>query len=238
MLYKSLIFLAVLFACQERSVLPPDEEFPQQSNPASIENGEYSNRFLISDRVQKKINKYEAIVKKYSKRYGFDWRLIMAQIRQESSYNEKARSHVGAKGLMQIMPGTATEIRSELDIEYIYLNPRENIAAGIFHLYKQYNHLKDIKNPFDRMNMTLAAYNSGLGRIRDARQIARVLYNNDQRWEFVSKALEKLTPENWRIHLQVWPSGKPAHGYFKGSDETISYVKNINLFYATYKKFY
>ena len=194
--------------------------------------------FLISDAIQKKIDRYDNIVKKYAKRYGFDWRLIMAQIRQESKFNETARSRVGAHGLMQIMSGTVKELRNELDIEYIYQNPRENIAAGIYHLYKQYRALKDVTDRTERIKMALAAYNAGLGRVIDARSIARFLYRDDQHWASVKKALHLLNRDNWQIHLQVWADGKPPHGYFKGADETTNYVDTIFDYYQTYLSFY
>ena len=79
---------------------------------------------------QDKIQNYYPVIRKYAKRYGIDWRLIVVQILKESKFKENARSNVGAMGLMQIMPGTAQEIRREMDIEYIANNPRENIAAN------------------------------------------------------------------------------------------------------------
>ena len=42
--------------------------------------------------LSKMVIKYKPIIKKYAKRYGFDWRLIVAQIVQESGFKEKARS--------------------------------------------------------------------------------------------------------------------------------------------------
>ena len=86
-------------------------------------------RKFVQSRSFHSLLKYKPIIKKYSKRYGFDWRLIAAQIMQESRFREEARSHVGARGLMQIMPRTAREISAELDLMYIIKNPRENIAV-------------------------------------------------------------------------------------------------------------
>ena len=92
------------------------EEFRKTTLPRDFEN---------------KVQDYFPVIRKYSKRYGFDWRLIVMLILKESRFMENARSHVGAMGLMQIMPSTAREIRREMDIEYIANNPRDNIAAGI-----------------------------------------------------------------------------------------------------------
>ena len=183
----------------------------------------------------KDISKYKPIIKKYSKRYGFDWRLIVAQIMQESRFREKARSHVGAKGLMQIMPGTASELSKELDIQYILKNPRENIAAGIYHMKKQFGHFPnaDFTN---RTKLSLAAYNCGVGRIYDAQEITKFNRLSPNVWKNVNPTLGMLKPKYWEIHLQIWPQGKPKYGYFFGEEETRTYVENIWNLYNLYLK--
>jgi membrane-bound lytic murein transglycosylase F len=183
----------------------------------------------------KSISKYKPIIKKYSKRYGFDWRLIVAQIMQESRFREKARSHVGAKGLMQIMPGTASELSKELDIQYILKNPRENIAAGIYHMKKQFGHFPnaDFQN---RTKLSLAAYNCGVGRIYDAQEMTKFNRLSPYKWKNIDPYLGMLKPKYWEMHLQIWPQGKPKYGYFYGEEETRTYVKNIWSLYNLYKK--
>ncbi len=181
------------------------------------------------------ISRYKPLIKKYAKRYGFDYRLIIAQIIQESGFRMHARSRVGARGLMQIMPGTARELSRELDIEYILLRPRENIAAGIYHLYKQYQYFPDA-SPEDRTKLALASYNCGAGRVFDAQDIARYFKQPANKWETVKPYLAMLKESDWQLHLQVWPTGKPPHGYFYGYEETISYVENIWSMYQMYRK--
>lgn len=181
------------------------------------------------------ILKYKPIIKKYSKRYGFDWRLIAAQIMQESRFREEARSRVGARGLMQIMPQTAKELSAELDILYILKNPRENIAAGIYHMKKQYGYFPkaDYTN---RLKLSLAAYNAGPGRVFDSQDIARYKKKSPYKWNNIRASISKLKSDDWQLHLQVWPQGKPRYGYFYGYEETISYVDNIWEMYKVYKK--
>jgi len=179
--------------------------------------------------------KYKPIIKKYSKRYGFDWRLIVAQIMQESKFREEARSHVGARGLMQIMPNTARELSKELDILYILRNPRENIAAGIYHMKKQYNLFPNADFP-NRTKLSLAAYNCGAGRIFDAQDIVRYYRLSPNVWNNVKKYLGSLKSGDWEVHLLVWPTGKPKHGYFYGETETTTYVANIWEMYNLYRK--
>lgn len=185
--------------------------------------------------LSESIKKYKPIIKKYSKRYGFDWRLIAAQIVQESGFKIKARSRVGAHGLMQIMPGTAKEISRELDIEYIMKNPRENITAGIYHLKKQLRYFPEAESN-ERTKLALASYNCGVGRVFDAQEIARYYRKSPHHWRIVYPYLGMLKQSDWEMHLQVWAQGKPIHGYFYGSEETITYVNNIWVLYKAYQK--
>ncbi len=185
--------------------------------------------------MAKRIIKYKPIIKKYAKRYGFDWRLIVAQIIQESGFKEKARSRVGASGLMQIMPGTAKEISRELEFEYIMKRPRENITAGIYHLYKQYRFYPEAKRE-ERLKLSLASYNCGAGHIFDAQKIATYYELSNNYWNDVRPYLTMLKRTDWQLHLQVWPTGKPRYGYFYGYNETIQYVDNIWKMYLSYQK--
>ncbi len=197
---------------------------------------EFRKQVLPRD-FQRKIENYYPVIRKYSKRYGFDWRLITMQILKESRFKENARSHMGAVGLMQIMPSTAKEIRREMDIEYIANNPRENIAAGIYHLYKQLKYFPDADRN-NRIKLALAAYNCGVGHIFDAQDIARFLEMNPQTWEAVKHCLPRLTSKDWRLHLEVWELGVPKYGYFCGYKQTIDYVDDIIRNYQIFKKMY
>jgi membrane-bound lytic murein transglycosylase F len=189
---------------------------------------------LEKSRYNKSILKYSPVIKKYAKRYGFDWRLIVAQIMQESKFREHARSPVGARGLMQLMPRTEREISNELDFEFIRKNPRENIAAGIYHLKKQYSFFPNAGYE-NRIKLSLAAYNSGAGRVFDTQDIIRYYKFSPNQWKYIKRYLPQLTKSDWKLHLQVWPQGKPKHGYFYGSEETISYVDNIWEMYDIYR---
>ena len=192
-------------------------------------------RKLHNSNMGRSLARYKPIIKKYAKHYGFDWRLIAAQIVKESGFRTKARSHVGARGLMQLMPRTAREISKELDIYYIMKNPRENITAGIYHLRKQYKHFPDASKN-ERLKFALASYNGGAGRVFDAQNIARYYRRPDNRWEAVSPYLTMLKKTDWQLHLQVWPAGKPRYGYFYGYNETINYVDGIWALYEAYRR--
>lgn len=239
---RALLFVGLLLVACRQSAPPtvapayPDTltRFVEKEIARKKFLAEFQKKDLPPD-FSSKIKKYSPVIKKYAKRYGFDWRLIVAQILQESSFREKARSRVGAMGLMQIMPSTAREIHREMDIEYIANSPRENIAAGIYHLYKQMKFFQDA-DPENRLKLALAAYNCGAARIFDAQDVAVTLGLNPNSWEAVRECLPRLTSRDWRLHLEVWEMGVPNYGYFYGYKETIGYVEQIWKYYRAFKE--
>lgn len=90
----------------------------------------------------------------------FDPIIALSLIRQESGFNRYARSHVGARGLMQLMPNTAKRIRRRVRTRQLY-NANLNINIGT----KFFNKLL---NRYDNnLVYSLAAYNAGQRRIDD-----------------------------------------------------------------------
>lgn len=106
--------------------------------------------------------KYEAEVKKYATEYELDEYFVYAVICAESSFNCEAQSHAGAKGLMQLMPATAKDMKEsyQLDVDPENLfDPETNIRLGCQYL----RYLSDIYN--GNTQLILAAYNGGLGNV-------------------------------------------------------------------------
>lgn len=192
-------------------------------------------RDLEGSRYSRAILSYRPIIRKYAKHHGFDWRLIAAQIMQESKFHEAARSPVGASGLMQLMPETARALTQELDVEHILLNPRDNIAAGIYHLKKQYDYFPEA-DVVNRTQLSLASYNCGAGRIFDAQSIARYYQSSPYSWSTVREYITMLKSTDWELHLQIWPQGRPKYGYFYGYKQTITYVENVWDMYQIFVK--
>lgn len=97
----------------------------------------------------------EGFIKKYSKENNIDENLVKAVVKAESGFNSKAKSPVGALGLMQLMPSTAKGlgVNNPLDAE-------QNIAGGT-------KYLKNLLKNFDgKVDLALAAYNAGSGAVK------------------------------------------------------------------------
>ena len=236
----AILLLPVLFSCKQQ--IDTAELIQSSDSLLTVLQQGVEEKQRITDfreqfeqsRYYRYILEYKPYIKKYAKRYGFDWRLIVAQIMQESKFNKSAKSPMGAQGLMQIMPTTERILGNELDLQYIRNMPRENIAAGIYHMKKQFQMFPnaDMEN---RLKLSLASYNCGIGRILDAQDIARFYRKEANDWRFVKEYLTHLKKSDWELHLEVWPQGKPVHGYFYGYQETIAYVDNIWELYDLYR---
>ena len=185
-------------------------------------------RRIFSPMLDKKggiISHYDQYFMTYSRDIRWDWRLMAAQCYQESTFDPKAVSFAGAKGLMQIMPGTADHLgvpRSKL------YDPETNIAAAA-KLIKELNGVfSDIRDGYERTNFILASYNGGSHHIRDAMALARRDGKNAQRWAEVSPYVLKLAQPRYYNDPIV------KYGYMRGS-ETVDYVAKIRQRHAGYQ---
>ena len=143
--------------------------------------------------------RYDDIFRKYSKRFfgpGFDWQYFKAQGMAESGLDPHARSRVGARGIMQVMPGTYDLIRKARrermgSIE----SPEWNIAAAILHERDLWLSLED--HPQDeRARFMFGAYNAGEGPIKRAKGLARAEQLDEHAWS----SIEHVAPQvqRWR----------------------------------------
>ena len=172
-----------------------------------------------------KILKYRPVIKKHAAIHKLDWRLITALIVQESGFNEYAESSAGAKGLMQLMPKTAEELGVDDPFQ-----ANESIAGATRYLRNLYDLYPESSHP-NRVRIALASYNGGRGHIKDAQRIAGHRDNQPHLWESLSTNLDLLTEKDKALHSEVWESGVPPHGYFRGYKETRQYVDRVMEYY-------
>lgn len=181
------------------------------------------------------IKSYGSTIRSYSTRYDLDWRLVLAVMKCESRFDPAAESHRGALGFMQIMPATGEEVGRVLDKD-VLLHPCDNIHGGIYYLSQLYGFFPSAE-PTERLKLTLAAYNAGVGRIYDAQELAAYLHEDPNTWEAVQDALPLLSKRYYTLHQSVWTEGKPRVGWFGSAKETIAYVRTVMEYYDEYRLF-
>ncbi|MCI1274417.1 MAG: transglycosylase SLT domain-containing protein [Clostridiaceae bacterium] len=158
------------------------------------EKGDYTHSVIVArdamDNLDVKPDKYDLrwrlvypvyyynIVKYYSDNLGNNVPLMLSLMREESHFDSQAKSEVGASGLMQLMPSTASEIaRRHGLLGYSLFNPNSNIMLGNYY----YSDLRSFLSGFDVS--AVAAYNGGAGAIQ--RWKSSLYYNDTD--EFVEQ---------------------------------------------------
>lgn len=162
-----------------------------------------------------RISKYDQTLKKYEKKYNFDWRLLAAICLQESRFNQEIENKWGAIGLFQIKKMTADE-------PYVAISPingienfDNNIHAGVKYLSwikkKYFDSQKELREE-EKLRLMLAAYNAGPKRVKDAMDKAKQMGLNPNVWfRNVELAMLEL-----------------------GYNEPVIYVSEINKHYVSY----
>ncbi len=155
--------------------------------------------------------------------------LVLALIKNESSYNPLAKSHIPAYGLMQVVPGSAGIDSTRflfgraklLSSSYLY-TPDKNIEVGTAYIHiLNYRYLKHIKDPQSRMYCTIAAYNTGAG------NVARSFIGNNN-IKKASRVINAKSPQQVYNHLI---RNLPY-------DETRRYLKKVNRSYQQYQQLF
>ena len=133
-------------------VEPDEVPYPEPASAVAIEVPQVVAAPLVSDETLA-ARPFADVIATVAEAHDVDARLVHAVIEQESNYQPRARSKKGARGLMQLMPGTARQygVRDSYD-------PKSNIDAGV-------RHLKDLLSRLD-LPVALAAYNAGEGTVQ------------------------------------------------------------------------
>lgn len=134
---------------------------------------------------------YEELIQTASTKYGVPVDLIKAVIDTESSFNPNVVSSAGAKGLMQLMDGTANGLGVSDPFD-----PAQSIDGGVRYLSYQ------LKRFDGQEKMALAAYNAGPGRVN------KLGVNSDQ------ELMEKLSqlPEETQAYILKIERARAEYG--------------------------
>ena len=128
------------------------------------------------DHVKTRANRFKREVLKQSKRFKIDPAVAFAIMQTESSFNPKARSHIPAYGLMQLVPKSGARDAFNhvykkdrlLKDTYLYV-PANNIELGCAYINKiRYAYFKNIKDDKSAYYCTISAYNTGAGNVARA----------------------------------------------------------------------
>jgi len=152
------------------------------------------------------------LFERYGKEYSIDWLLLAAQAYQESGLDNSKKSHVGAVGIMQVMPATARDPRVRIkNIQEL----ERNIEAGTKYLRLMMNDYYE-GEPMTRLDkalFSLASYNAGPARVAKLRNEAGRL---------------QLDPNVWFDNVEIVAARRIGA-------ETVTYVRNIYKYYLAYK---
>jgi membrane-bound lytic murein transglycosylase MltF len=161
------------------------------------------------DAEYKRFEQTLVLFKKYGTQYNFDPVMLAAQGYQESRLDQGAKSHVGAIGVMQIMPATGAELKVG-DIKIT----EPNIHGGAKYMDKlMTKYFADAKfSDTNRALFAFASYNAGPGNISKMRKEA---------------AKRGLDPDKWFNNVEVVTAEKIGI-------ETTTYVRNIYKYYVSY----
>jgi hypothetical protein len=128
---------------------PPEETVPVETvAPVAIKQSSRAAHAPLDARP------FADLIETVSLKHGVDPELVHAVVLAESNYRADARSNVGARGLMQVMPSTA----KDFGIRNLY-DPQNNLEAGV-----QYLKFLLVRFPGD-LKRAIAAYNAGPGAV-------------------------------------------------------------------------
>lgn len=135
---------------------------------------------------------------------GMDWRLLKAQCFQESTLRPDAVSPVGAFGLCQFMPGTASDVSKSLGVTVDdFWKPSVSIRAAGFYMGRLHRTWSAPRPVMDRHMLAMASYNAGAGHLIKAQRLC----------------------DNHNLYREIIPCLPQVTG--RHSAETIDYVQKI-----------
>ena len=189
MVMKSVICISIIILAYSTSCLADIYKYIDDNGVAHFTNAPRDSKYrkFMSEGSTSNTHTYDHIIDRKAIKYDIEPAIIEAVITAESNWDPKARSNKGAIGLMQLMPGTAKDMK----ISDPY-NPEENIEAGT-------RYLRYLMNRFDDdLDLALAAYNAGPSRVEKAGGIPSIketrMYVKSVKSFYQGYSRNKITP--------------------------------------------
>ncbi len=171
---------------------------------------------MVPDHIKVRAKRYREEVTKQAKRFNIRPSIAFAVMHTESNYNPKARSHVPAFGLMQLVPRSGArdaynfiyQQDKMLNADYLYI-PQNNIELGCAYLSKiRYKYFKNIDDDEKAYYCTISAYNTGAGNVAKAifghvniRRATSIINKQNRQWVY-DKLYNNLPYKETRNYLK------------------------------------
>lgn len=176
---------------------------------------------LPENSLKSRAKQFKSLAEKESEMWQVDPALVMAIMHSESSFRPKAKSHIPAFGLMQIVPSSAghdvnkqvRKIDAPMKSAELYI-PEVNVETGTAYLnILDTRYLKKVKDDRSRLYCVIAAYNTGAGNVAKA-------FNTDRSTSInqAAKIINSMSSDEVYAHL--------IHNL--PYDETKNYLKKVN----------
>jgi membrane-bound lytic murein transglycosylase F len=174
---------------------------------------DYYNTKMFYKRIKSRLPRYKKYFKDAGERFGIPWTLLASVSYQESHWNPRAKSFTGVRGLMMLTRTTAKilGVKNRLD-------PKQSIVGGTRHLNQMIKMVPKSVEGENRLKFALAAYNIGMGHIKDAQKLAKKLGLNHNIWSDLKIVLPLLSQKRYYRNLK--------YGYARGA-EPVKYVEAI-----------
>ena len=199
---------------------------------------------LPANAMVKRSKIYYEVIKDNSTKQQLPMPLVFAIMHSESNFNPRARSHIPAFGLMQIVPKTAGidsynylyKKKKLVTGSYLY-DSTNNIKMGTAYLHiLYYRYLRKVKNPDSRLYCAIAGYNTGTGNIACA-------FNSRVKKKGVTVCSKKKGDYNMSRAASKINSMTPDEVYAKLMkdlrwDEPKHYLKKVSKRMSQYKIVY
>lgn len=168
------------------------------------------------------LSPYDQMIARHAEAAGFDWRFVAALIYEESRFDPQSVSDAGAYGLMQVMPAAAQDVG-----ELRFREPEANVRTGVRYLQRLERECQPARDR-NRHALMLAAYNMGIGHLRDAQALAGRFGYDPWRWDGAMDVMVSLLEEP-QVAEQL-PNG------FAQGRAVVAYVDRVLERYGAYRR--